>query len=528
MRDAVGHIKTTTGAPGTIISETGLGFDPTVLLVWWSGRTEVVDAVSRATRFNGFGWAAGPEARRCMAWRSLDSVTTTNAGKKSFKTALVAVLGSDFVEVGALDFNQFVPGGFELIVDNDMPADLTIHYKALDCANVELADFKLPFVGGNFQTLTTFTPKGLFLLNTGSPAAHPQAGTAGDNGSFGVCTASGAEGFVGVNSQNALPTSDVNSVNHHGVETLGQVNASAGIIGRVAFVSFDSGPSGFTLDETEAGVNEIFCLALSDPDDFEVFQFVTRVNTTPFDVALGFKPAGAMFFSNGRPNNPVDVGAPGNIQTISVGAVGDNDNQRTASFAELDNQAISDVDTGISFDTVYHRLSQSSDTEITGCAFISRAALKMTLQMGPAETAAQQVFGMAFGPFEEPSPPPPDPLATPTTDGGAVILLDPNVDGLQAQIARIRGGLELSAMILNVGSQTALVSVLRSNYNPSEFPIASWPPGTPADVSLAPGGALVFSGLPLGAHIFYAVLGKSAAAGLPTLLRARIIHPLKH
>ena len=60
-------------------SVTGVGFQPTIVMFWWSGSTATIDALSGGTYNVGFGAAISSSSRFCVMGCSEDGQGTSDA-----------------------------------------------------------------------------------------------------------------------------------------------------------------------------------------------------------------------------------------------------------------------------------------------------------------------------------------------------------------------------------------------------------------------------------------------------------------
>src|SRR5215207_5554384 len=91
LSSAVGSLNTTTAAAGNTVAVGSLGFQPKVVLFWWNGRTDTVDAAGRGNHMRGFGVAVSATDRRCITSLSQDTPTSTLTNETQTNTACIAI-----------------------------------------------------------------------------------------------------------------------------------------------------------------------------------------------------------------------------------------------------------------------------------------------------------------------------------------------------------------------------------------------------------------------------------------------------
>src|SRR3990167_158677 len=113
-----GFFNTTTAAAGNTVAETGVGFTPKVLLLWWNGRTDTVDAAGAGNHQRGFGVCTGATSRWAMTSLSQDNVTDAVSNKaQTNANCIILTTTSDAVD-GLMDLQSFDADGFTMVIDD--------------------------------------------------------------------------------------------------------------------------------------------------------------------------------------------------------------------------------------------------------------------------------------------------------------------------------------------------------------------------------------------------------------------------
>ena len=168
---AVGNFNTGTGAATTTVVVSGLGFQPKVVFLWWSGRTETTDTAGRLDHKRGFGCAISTTDRRSLASLSQDTPTTMVTNHSQDDTECVYITTTADAIDGKLDVQSIDSGGFTLVVDDQFTADYRVHYLAVggtDLTNAEGGSFsKSTSAGDQDVTSVSFQPDCVLLFSSG-------------------------------------------------------------------------------------------------------------------------------------------------------------------------------------------------------------------------------------------------------------------------------------------------------------------------------------------------------------------------
>jgi len=189
----------------TVYTVSGLAFQPKALRFYWVGLQSAADAVSQAVNMRrGIGFAVGTADRRCVGSFAQDTPTTANLDTVARNDAIAVTTTGAGTTDGLLDLNSITSDGFTLIVDDQVPANITVFWEAWGGTDITVAavgDIAEPATTGDVDyTVTGFvsgaTDQVVMLAGVQSTAAL-NTGLASDSGMYvGFATGSGAENII--------------------------------------------------------------------------------------------------------------------------------------------------------------------------------------------------------------------------------------------------------------------------------------------------------------------------------------------
>ena len=147
---------------------TGLGFTPKALRFYWVGlqsNSPIDDASGAVDERRGVGFAVSNTSRRCVGTFSDDNNNAaSDCGSVAANDCVcITVAGTGTVD-GKLDISSFDADGFTLIVDDVVPADITVFYEAwggTDITAAVVGDIAEPAATGTQNyTVAGFTSDG--------------------------------------------------------------------------------------------------------------------------------------------------------------------------------------------------------------------------------------------------------------------------------------------------------------------------------------------------------------------------------
>jgi len=160
----------TTRTVGQTQSVTGVGFQPKIVLFWWSGSTATGDNVGGGTYNIGFGAAISSSSRLNVVGFSVDDAATSNTGVSQYKTDCIRCNTAPAVVDGIADFYSMDADGFTLVMDDQFSNAYRISYLALggdDLTDVYMGSGSTPTSTGNYDvTGVGFQPDALLIAAT--------------------------------------------------------------------------------------------------------------------------------------------------------------------------------------------------------------------------------------------------------------------------------------------------------------------------------------------------------------------------
>lgn len=366
-----------------------VGFQPTAIIFWWSGRSDSVDANGGADSKMGVGFAVSTTARSAASLFDQDAAATSNCERTQSAAAMVCER-LDGANGGLLDLNSIDANGFTTIIDAAFTTNLRVHYLALggDVSAAAEGTISLGATGNVSVTGLSFQPKAVLLLSHGGAAAN------GAGIGLGAATGTANEACVSIGMQNGAASSDTASYGF-GDECAALNNYSSNgepPFGRAEFVQFNS--DGFTINVLEIGTNARY-LALGGAASFLVRDFLTRTDTTQFsESGFGFTPK-ATLFASCCTAECVQNTATASGQ-MSIGAATSASERGAHATTSQDALADTEVWTAVSHDEVYVNgdLADGVEGEMD---LVSMDSDGFTVVMDDADPVAAFVWYLAIG-----------------------------------------------------------------------------------------------------------------------------------
>jgi len=388
-----------TGGAGTTVPVTGVGFQPKVVLYWWSGRTANTDSAGTANHQRGFGVGVSTTDRRAVCSQSRDNAANAVSDAAHRADAAICSLTTTGAIDGLADHSSMDANGFTLVIDANFATDLRIHYVALGgslLTDVATGMFTEPGATGN-QDVTglSFQPDAVVLFSAMIGADPP--GTAIDSTMMlGFAAGAGNPNdiiWASGGSNDGTGTMRTASYSRAG-ESIALFNAPITLTnGRAEVDAWLA--NGFSLNWNErAGSRRIHYLALKG-GNYLVGDLLTQTSlTTIAETGFGFSPKGALFVSHNKAQSSADA-----VQAhdeSSVGAFSSTTDRGGHCLIDEDAVPTSDVGTAVEHDELYCNLSTA--TAIEGLMDIQSVDSDgFTLVMDDADPAQSFVGYLAFG-----------------------------------------------------------------------------------------------------------------------------------
>lgn len=399
----VGAFDSGTAVSTTTIGVTGVGFVPKALIFWWSGRSESTDAVGAQSIAAGLGFACGATDRRCSGVATTSGGTTTATGRIQRNDACVATVSGAGSVLGLLDLVSMDADGFTMIVDDQFPASVRVHYLALGgdtLTNASTGEFDASDSAGtqNVTSVTAFEPSGV-LLSSCMFASSTQ-GTIGLWG-MGAAASPTQQGVLTVGLRNGVGDGDNTTYCLDEVECFAVMDsptANPPPVMRAALTGFTA--TGFDLNWLEigfTGTRLVYFLALQGVE-MAIGSLLTQTDTvTTIPVTgLGFTPSAAMFFSGARAESAQNFSTT--HAHVSIGAATSDTNRGAHAFWDEDTASSGLVEsaTAVEHDAVYINISASD--AVQGLMDVqSFDSDGFTCIMDDADPSQSFVWYMAFG-----------------------------------------------------------------------------------------------------------------------------------
>lgn len=401
---ACGSVTLTTAAVNTTF-DVSCGFQPKAILFFWSGRSSV--GQGEASQAWGMGFAVSTSSRRVYNHYAEHGVGTGNSAMSWRQDSCIATLVPTDAVGGRADLNALSADGFQLIIDDQFPADLIVGWIAYggdDITDTVITDFTGGTATGNqdinvgVNLATGRDDKALILLGPVDGLLAANVTSTFAQWSMGVVA-----GDVPINACLSGDSADgLASPVTNGWCALGRCASRTGESGGAPTVTTRGSvttwlSNGFRINWAEIeGVNgNPFSVLTLNGGRWEVGEFITRTDTNPQAVLTKYKVKGLFFGSAGRAESADDVST--NPHELIVGAAAGSNR---ASAGMLDKHASATTDIGIAFDDAAFYVNQSTAATIVieGKADLGGLGdTGFTFQMTDADPSAAFVFFLAAG-----------------------------------------------------------------------------------------------------------------------------------
>jgi hypothetical protein len=405
FRSHSGVLTVGTGAANTVYSAVGLPFQPKAVILFWNGRSSDINANGEADIRQGFGFATSATDRRCVGSQRDHANAAIASDRVHRNDACVVSLDVAGAVNGLADFNGFTAYGFDLIIDQQFGAAMTVGFLALggdSLTNVQTGQFQEPGATGNAAvTGVGFQPDCVLFCSAGITTA-PNATAAEGHMMFGAAVSS-SQRFVVVGGSDDAPGSSSSDTARYGIASecialLTEAGTPITLDARADFVSMDA--DGFTLNWLErAGSRYVFYLALRG-GRYRVDNFLSQTSlTTVSESGYEARPRGLLVLSACSGESTADT--PVAHDELSVGAWGDVDDelasQLVLSVLDKDASGTQDCGTAIRYGACYLNQSTAATIAVEGDGAISALANDgFTFNQTDADPAQNMLFVVVF------------------------------------------------------------------------------------------------------------------------------------
>lgn len=399
-----GTLTIGTGAAGTTYRVEALGFQPKVVILWWTNRNGNLNAAGDADVSSGFGVAVSTTDRRAIAWQDDHAAADMATDSYHSDAACVATLTIAGAVDGLADLSSLDVDGFTLVVDDAFSAAISINYLALggaDLTNMATGVFNEPGATGNHtEGALGFTPDFVMFFSTGIGAAPPGAKVHATP-MIGAATSSTQRGVTAISSEDAVAAADTYRYSLSS-ECIAILEAATGTPDyREDFVSFGSGTFTLNCIERTAGARRVHYLAMAG-GAYQVGNLLTKTDGTDIAVTgLQNRPRAVFFASHCAAEDTANASVA--EAKFSMGAFDsqsaiDPARNRVCRCTKHEDASLA-ADTGdaMRFDAVYANILVTTAAIDALMDIKSVEATGFTCVMDDVETAASFVWWMAFG-----------------------------------------------------------------------------------------------------------------------------------
>jgi len=367
----------------------GVGFEPKIVFLWWSGSLATGDAVGGGTLNFGFGAGISSSSRFCVGGFSADAAATSDTVRFQSATSCIRayVDGTPTVE-GIADFDSMNGDGFVLMIDDQFANAYRVSYLAIggtDLTNVYIGNKATPAVTGNYTvTGATFQPDAVIMATQGLTAASSV--TSSPNFSLGWATGASNQGVVHIRADDNQDIS-----NTYGYGYNGECVSIPQVPLRNAFVQFDA--DGFTLNNLEGSEARYFHYVCLKGGQYSVGELTTRTDGADIAETVGFQPLAVMFASVNRALSTQDTMT---VHTrMSVGAGTSASNRAVQAVSDEDELATTETATGNYDSAVYAHVADDAIVALMDIKSIESTGF--TCVMDDTEAVASWVTYLAMG-----------------------------------------------------------------------------------------------------------------------------------
>lgn len=372
---------------------TGVGFQPKVVLFFWSG-CDTNNAIVEMLSKRGTGIAISSSARHCAVTHSEDGAGTGDTGQGTFTDRCIAFLNSAEGDDGYADFVSMDADGFTINRVTAAFFNHRVNYLALGGSSIEAlarGNFTEP-AGAGSQAITGvgFTPD--LLIFMGKSGSNAAATTVDSRTYLGAAcrTPLGAIKnmvWTGAANNGSDPTQSMSYCR------LGQCSAGfdasvAAISSRFSLTSMDA--DGFTVNHAEVTgttARDHLWLAIKG-GSWDISSLLTRTDGADIVLSgLGFTPKAALFLSHGKAESADDT--PQDHDEFILGAMDSALGQACMEALDVDNVAT--AETRVQADTV----DVYSSSNVSGGGFKAFMSVKsiqawagLTASMDDVDTEA--------------------------------------------------------------------------------------------------------------------------------------------
>lgn len=374
----------------------GVGFQPKVVIFWWSGQTSATDASGAGDINFGIGWMVDATHRNSLSGLSLNALASTDTARMIRNDSCIAYFTNTTTLDGRADFSSFDSDGFTLAIDDAFAASLQVSYLALGGDEITAATTGEQSINGatgsTAFTGVGFTPSVIFMIANNASGFNGITSQVRFHLGWATGTAADEQGTISMYSSDNAATALAGGYLPDG-EAFSMINSTASVFVRSSLVSFDV--DGFTLDFVENTSTGVVAYLAIAGGNWQAGGSLTEDDTvTATSGTTDFTPDAVMFFSAARDKSTNNTAsAHGHV---SIGAA-TGASERVAHSVWMENgTADSECASAIEYDEVYINISDSEAVQglmdVTGFSGTGWAGI-----MDDADPAAVYVAWLAVG-----------------------------------------------------------------------------------------------------------------------------------
>lgn len=391
----VGHFDTSTSAVATdTLAVTGVGFQPKIVLLFWSGHDGASSGAVGQDMSAGWGAFTTASNRMCVNYGVDDGVATSASVRSQHNARCVKVhLNGTTTETGGLDVSSMDSDGFTLVYDVAFTFAIRVSYIALggaDLTNYHIATKAVPIVTGNYSvTGLGFQPDAMLTFCSSVNAATNHTSDA--IWMMGM-TDGTTQGVVQFNDDSGQATMQTDGYAYVG-ELIAASSTANTINIRESLVSLDS--DGFTMNHLEGTASAyVYHYIALKGGNYKVGTVDTSTSTgNVAETGVGFQPKGLITMSANRALSTQDTMSA--HAQVTYGATDGTDQYAHGTWSE-NGLADSEATVGYSNGHIYYRVE--NDAVSASAALSSFDSDGFTINVDDAEpTAASAVIYLAIG-----------------------------------------------------------------------------------------------------------------------------------
>lgn len=380
-------------ATGPIV-ETGVGFQPKAMLLWFTRQTAVGYAANVGLTM---GFVASPTERGSLSMYSADAVGAVDGVHYIRNDDVLAGIGRESgisVVTDQVDLTSFDADGFTLAYTRthaSQGGQWFCHYIALggsDLQDAWVGTLATPIVTGtNPYTGVGFKPDCLILLGALTHSAIPQTAS---TTKFGIGVADGVNQATAFVEENSTIPTDLHSIQKgeimHALNQSGTDNTVA------TLASFDA--DGFTLNfsTVQSTARYFHALALKG-GRYKVITDTQKTSTgTKAKTGVGFQPSGLLLFGTNRVSSTV---VDATLASLSIGG-SDGVREGASWVGSVDNVSTTEENSATVTDKVFRHVTGPSTTDAEA-DLASFDVDGYTLNWSTADAVAREFVGLAIG-----------------------------------------------------------------------------------------------------------------------------------